>query len=55
MYVATDYGHQERVCFKKHELLGLERHFGLKFFEAFGWTISTHFGTVSSFSMFSII
>ena len=32
----TDYGHPERAFFKNLELLGLGRHFGLKFFEAFG-------------------
>ena len=33
----TDYGHPERELFSKNlELLGLGRHFGLKFFEAFG-------------------
>ena len=32
----TDYGHPERAFLKNLELLGLGRHFGLKFFEAFG-------------------
>ena len=33
----TDYGHPERAYFFKYpKLLGLGRHFGLKFFEAFG-------------------
>ena len=52
----TDYGHPERVFFKNPKLLGLGRQIGLKFFEAFGvFSISTHFGTVSPLSMFSII
>ena len=33
---ATDYGHPESFFFKNLELLGLSRHFDLKFFEAFG-------------------
>ena len=36
MPVATDYRHRERAIFKSLELLGLDKHFGLKFFEAFG-------------------
>ena len=44
MLYVTDYGHHRNL-----ELLGLGRHFGLKFYEAFlaifGRTISTHFGT----------
>ena len=41
-------------------LLGLDKHFGLKFFETFGvflagLHISTHFGTVSSLPVFFII
>ena len=52
-----DYGHPEIAFFKNLELLGLGRHFVLKFFWGIWgiWTISTHFGTVSSLSMISII
>ena len=34
--VPTDYGHPERAFFINLELLGLDRHFGLKYFVAFG-------------------
>ena len=34
--MSTDYGHPDRAFFKIFELVGLGRHFGLNFFEAFG-------------------
>ena len=47
----------ERAFFKNLELLGLGTHFGLNSFWGIflGQTISTHFCTVNSLSMFSII
>ena len=50
---------QKKLFSKIPKLLVLGRHFGLKIFWGiwgiFDRTISTHFGTVSSLSMFSII
>ena len=49
----TDYGHPERAFFQKPRTFGLMgRHFGLKFFEAFGVFSA---GLSAHLSMFSII
>ena len=55
----TDHGQPERAFFQKSWTFGLGQTFWAEFFWGiwgiFGRTISTHFGTVSSLSMFSII
>ena len=55
----TDYRYQERVFFQKSRTFGLGQTFWAEmfwgFWGIFGRTINTHFGNVSSMSMFSII
>ena len=59
LYRLTDYRHPERAFFQKSRTFGLGQTFWAEIFWSiwgiFGRTISTHFGTVSSLSMFSII
>ena len=56
--LSTDYGHPERAFFQKSQTFGLgqtnwaENVGGI--WSIFGRFISTHFGTVSPLSMFSI-
>ena len=55
----TDYGHPEKAFFQKSRTYEPGKTFWAEMFWGiwgiFGRTISTHFGTVSSLSMFSII
>ena len=54
--VDTDYGPPMKPLFIKYQTFGLgQQNWADKFWRIFSQTISTHFGTVSPLSMFSII
>ena len=56
--MSMDYGHTDRAFFQKFLIFGLEQTLWAEFGDIwgiFGQTISTHFGTLISLSLFSII